>query len=199
MDLTTITVAQFKAQFYRDFPYLSAITYDNSETYFCGDEVYYSSQFYQCLADNVTGILPGSDPQKWVRYKDSLQNWVQDQDIQNAFSEAIICFNQGIFTSPYPDLASQNAALTLAFLYMAAHYLVNDLRAAMAGIQSAGGFPVQSRTVGSVSESYVVPEAFRDSPLLSMYAQTAYGMKYLAMVLPNMTGNMQAVRAVTNP
>ena len=192
MDLSTITVADFKAKFFRDFPYLSAITYDSSETYNAGDEVYYptSNLFYSALQDGLTGVTPGSDNLKWAKYADSLTNWIMDADITNAFAEAQVCFNQA--------LLGTDDEITLGYLYMVAHYLCIDIRNSFAGIQGTGGFPVASRSVGSVAESYQIPEAFRENPTLAMYAQTSYGQKYLALVLPKTVGNMVAVLGGTN-
>lgn len=187
MDLTTITVAQFKAQFSRDFPYFSAIQYDPTLVYNTGDEVYYAPNrlFYQALVDGVQNVTPGTDATKWIKYVDSQDNWVQDGDITNAFAEAMIVVNQALFGS--------DPQITLGFLYMSAHYLCNDLKAARGGVNSSASFPVSSRTVGSVSEAYAIPDAYKNNPILAMYTQTAYGMKFLALALPGMTGNMAAV------
>ncbi len=119
-------------------------------------------------------------------------DYVYDDDISRAFLEAQVSFNQGLFGS--------DAQIKMAYLYVTAHYLCLDLRAALAGIQGSGGsFPVSSRSVGSVSESYAVPERYTDDPLLAMYTQTNYGMKYLSLTLPNLVGNFGAVFGGTNP
>lgn len=149
MDLNSITVADFKAQFPRDFPYAPPSIVGNND-------------------------------------------YVYDADISRAFLEAQVVFNQGLFGS--------DAQIRMGYLYVTAHYLCLDLRAALAGIQGSGGsFPVSSRSVGSVSESYAIPERYTDDPLLALYTQTNYGMKYLSLVLPNLVGNMVAVFGGTNP
>lgn len=209
MDLTTITVSQFEAQFPRDFPYLDNIIYDPDVIYNTGDEIYYppTKLFYQSLIDGNIGIVPGSFTKwdqgsqdydvsgqvydaaaagkSWCKYADSIDNWIQDADITRAFAEALIVCNQGLFGT--------DAQVTLGYLYLTAHYLCNDIKASLAGVNSTGGFPVSSRSVGSVSESYSIPEAYTQNPILAMYTQSSYGMKYLALALPNMVGNMQAV------
>ena len=187
IDVSTITVAQFQAQFFRDFPYFDAIQYDNTALYNTGDEVYYPTTklFYQALVDGVQGVAPGSDPTKWVKAVDSINNYVQDQDITNAFDEAQVEFNTALFQS--------DADTTLGFLYLTAHFLCNDLKASSQGINAPGAFPVASRSAGNVSESYSVPQAYLDSPIYSMYTQSSYGMKYLMLILPMLTGNVQAV------
>jgi hypothetical protein len=58
---------------------------------------------------------------------------------------------------------------------------------------------VSSRSVGSVSESYDVPDEYKTSPILAMYTTTPYGMKFLQLALPNMVGNMAGLYGGTNP
>ena len=193
MDLTTITVAQFEAQFPRDFPYFDAIQYVPTQVYNTGDEVFYAPNnlFYQAIVDGVQGVTPGTDATKWVKYADKQDNWIQDGDITRAFAEALVCFNQGLFGT--------DAQITLGYLYMTAHYLCNDIKASRGGINSSASFPVTARTVGSVSEAYAIPEAYTKNPIFAMYTQTPYGMKFLAMALPNITGNMAAVFGGAQP
>lgn len=193
MDLTTITVAQFKAQFFRDFPYLPV--YSATQLYNIGDRVYYTPTllFYDALADGVINITPPSDAAKWQRVavQPSIDDYVQDIDIQHAFAEAQMNFNQGLFGT--------DAEITLGYLYLTAHYLCNDIRASRAGIMANPAFPMTSRSAGSMSESYSVPDAYKDNPVLAFYISSAYGMKYLAMVLPKMVGNVGVVAGMTRP
>ena len=151
MDLTTITVQQFKTQFYRDFIY--ANQNPNPEQ------------------------VPPESP-----------DIVQDIDIQNAYNYAIPMLNQRLFQC-------NNAAITQGFLLLAAHYLCLNIRNSMSGLNGtgSGGFPVSARTVGSVSESYSIPEAYTEDPLLAQYTQTSYGLQYLGLVLPFLRGNIVAV------
>lgn len=155
MDLSTITVADFKAKFYRDFEYAT-------------------------VPSGVEQAIPNPD-------------FVQDQDITNAFQDAQYALNQALFGT--------DANITLAYLYLTAHFLCQAISSAEGGINggSAGAFPVASRSVGSVSESYQIPDAYKDSPVLAGYAQTSYGIRYLQMILPKLVGNMTAVYGGTNP
>ncbi len=199
MDLTTITVDDFKALFFRDFPYFSSIQYDPTAVYNAGDEVFFPANrlFYQCGVDNTTGVAPYPPPaapaiSPWTKYQDDSDNWIQDADITKAFSEAMICFNQQFFSS--------DANIKIGYLYMTAHYLVIDIQAALAGgINATGNFPTTNRTVGSVSAGYAIPEAYMKNPQLAQYATTAYGLKYLTMVLPQMVGNINAVYGGAQP
>lgn len=184
VDLTTISVAQFKAQFARAFPFLPV--YDPTATYNTGDETYYTNGlFYLAQQDGLVGQTPGTNTAQWQKTPDSLDNWVQDSDITNAFAEAQATFNQGLYPS--------DAIITLAYLYLTAYFLAYDLKAALAGIMAPGTFPVSGRSAGSVSENYAVPEAYTESPILAPYTTNAYGMKYLTMTLPYLVGNMRAL------
>jgi len=212
MDLSTISADDFKDLFYRDFAYLPE--YDNTKTYFLGDIVYYSDtgNFYKVTtipstsdfdsgdfdsgdfdtvasANSITGILPTNTAVWTVTNEDSTLNYVLDADITRAQAEAEMQLNQSLF--------SQDSHITLAYNYLTAHYLVNDLRAAKGGLNSKPNFIVSSKTAGSVSESYAIPDAFKSDPIVQFYSQTAYGNKYLSMVLPRMVGNVVAVAGAT--
>ena len=188
MDLTTITTTQFQTQFFRDFPYLP--TYSATTTYSAGATVYYSGVFYKAIKNAILDITPGTDATAWQQYSGCANDYVQPQDITNAFAEAQVVFNQALFNN--------DAAITLAYLYCTAHYLVNDLRTAAQGVDSIGAFPVSSRSVGSMSESYQIPDRFKDSPQLAFFTSTGYGQKFLSMLLPNLVGNAMAVCGGTN-
>lgn len=192
MDLSTITVADFKALFRKDFPYLPV--YDAATLYNAGRRVYYPTTqlFYDCKNNGTINVLPTvtaswavTDPQPDV------DSYVQDIDITRAFAEAMVTFNQALLTS--------NANIQMAFLYLAAHYLVNDFRAAMGGLSGSGAYPVSSRSVGSVSEAYSIPAEYLENPAYAYLAGSAYGMKYLSMLWPMLVGNVVAVQGWTHP
>ena len=138
MDLNTITTAQFQLQFFRDFPYRP--DYISTNTYNAGNTTYYNGLFWQAIQNGLLNILPGSDSSRWQLMAGNALDYVQPQDITNAFAEAQVVFNL--------DLWPSDAITTLAYLYCTAHYLVNDLRTAAQGVDSTGNFPVQSRSVG---------------------------------------------------
>ena len=48
----------------------------------------------------------------------------------------------------------------------------------------------QSKSVGSVSESYGIPSWIMNDRNLSLYAQTGYGRKYLSLIQPYLVGNV---------
>lgn len=190
MDLDSITVEDFKTLFKRDFAYLPV--YDDEKLYNQGNRVYYpdTELFYDCLQNGTTGELP-TEIDYWVQVADDTLNYIGDDDIEKAFSETKVNFNQSLF--------GDDDSIELGYLYMAAHFLVNDLKASMGGINASAAFPLSSRTVGNVSESYDIPQAYKDDPLLSFYTQSAYGLKFLSMVLPKIRGNVGVVCGRTLP
>lgn len=173
-----VEIEDFKNLFTRDFPYLPF--WENGQGYFKEDIVYFAPNFYISLVDN--NMDAPSSSSKWKVYKESVDNYIQDSDIERAFLEAKINFN--------PQLFSDCCKAKLVFCYLAAHYLVIDLNNAQNPL--ALGFMgfTQSKSVGSVSESYGIPAWVTNSRSLGLYAQTGYGRKYLSLILPYLTGNI---------
>jgi hypothetical protein len=191
VDLNTITVADFKALFVRDFPYLPV--WSDTKLYNKDTVVYYevTELFYRALDNGVpVGTVP-TNATYWVLYPGDIYNYVLDSDIIKAFAEAQQSFNQALFTT--------DPNITLGYLYLSAHFLVNDINTANAGLQSSGINPVNSRTVGSVSESYFISDYYLNNPLYLFYNKTGYGQKYLSMILPNLVGNVGVVCGTTLP
>ncbi len=138
------TVADFKAYFYRDFPY-------------------------------------GTD----------LKTQVTDADISKAFGQTDFNINQ--------DLFSSQAQYTTAYLLLAAHYLVVDLRMSSQGISGQFAFMEQSKSVGSISQSFAIPQRIQDDPYFAMLITTNYGAKYLQLLLPQLCGQGFTVIGSTRP
>ena len=177
MCVDNITVDEFKALFTRDFPYLPEWVY--GKVYFKGDIVYIDGNFYQSKIDNNTDQPPSTN---WQAYNGNEADYITDDDISRAFVEAKVNFN--------PQLFSNCETMTMVFCYLAAHYLVIDLNNAANPL--ALGFMgfTQSKSVGSVSESYALPAFIQNNSKLSLYAQTGYGRKYLSLIQPYLTGNL---------
>ena len=153
-------------------------------TYFKGDIVYYSGLFYQCIKDSTTALPTVTTD--WELYNDSVLNYTQDSDILEAFEEAKINFNEGLF----PD----DATALKVFLFKAAHYLTMDMNIATGSNQIG---ILTSKSVGSVSEGYSIPAWILNNPALSMYATTGYGIKYASLIKPYITGNFFIVKGRT--
>lgn len=181
---TTISVDDFKNLFARDFPYLPL--YQEGKAYFVDDVVYVDPNFYKSLTDGNTAAPPSEN---WELTNDSTDNYISDADIARAFAEAKVNFNARLF--------DDDKTAKMVFLYLAAHYLVIDLNNASNPL--AVGFMgfTQSKSVGSVSESYAVPQYMLNNKMLSGYAQTGYGRKYLSLIQPYLVGNIFVSRGRT--
>lgn len=176
--IENITVDDFKNLFTRDFPYLPV--WAEGTAYFIDDVVYYEPNFYKSLTDG--NITEPTDTENWQLTNDSINNYISDNDILRAFAEAKVNFN--------PDFFTDDETAIMVFCYLSAHYLVIDLNNAQSPF--ALGFMgfTQSKSVGSVSESYGIPQWMLNNPVLGAYAQTGYGRKYLSLIMPYLRGNI---------
>ena len=175
--INTVTVEYFKALF-KEFPYLPQYVY--GKAYFTGDIVYYNGNFYKSKID--ANLTDPSNTTNWQLTDVSMDDYIQDSDIERAFEEAKINFNSDFFSS--------NNSAAMVYCYLAAHYLVIDLNNAQNPL--ALGFMgfTQSKSVGSVSESYGIPQWMLNNDVLGAYAQTGYGRKYLSLIRPYLVGNI---------
>lgn len=179
-----ITADEFKAQFPRFIPVYLPL-YEDFKSYFVNDIVYYANNFYQCIK-NSSGYIP-TNTTYWKQINNNVLNYTQDADIIRAIAEANVNFNEGLFES--------KEEAKLLFMYLVAYYLTIDFQNAA---NANGGFGlVQSKSVGSVSESYAIPQFFLNKPQFALYAQNGYGRKYLNMILPYLTGNIILARGRT--
>lgn len=170
--IDTVTVEYFKTLFTRDFPYLPV--YVDGRAYFINDVVYFNGNFYKSLSDgNQTAP---TDTTNWVLTPDSVENYVQDSDIERAFEEANGSFNLAFFNNC--------STAQMYYCYVAAHYLVMDIYNAQNALSMGFNGMVASKSVGSVSESYGIPQWIMNSPVYGMFAQTGYGRKYLMHIIP---------------
>lgn len=144
MAFTIPTVADFKAQFVRDFPYAQ------------------------------TGDAANAD-------------YVMDADIALAITQANLSFNDCLFGD----------AAKVVFLYLAAFFLVENLKTAAKGIAAQASFILNSNSVGSVSQSFSIPDRFTSDAILSQFTRNAYGMQYLTLALPYLVGNVQVIAGTT--
>lgn len=172
-----VTTEEFKTHFSRDFPYLPI--WDDTKTYFKGDVVYFSPNFYESLVDSNTSAL--NDTTKWKVINDSEDNYIGDTDIAKATEEAKLSFNQELFSGC-------ECEAKLAFLYLIAYYLVVDIKNSSSGLASGYAGFTASKSVGNVSESYGIPTWVQNDPMLSLYLDNGYGKKYLTFLLPRVSG-----------
>lgn len=116
---------------------------------------------------------------------------VQDQDITQAINDAGINFNQCLF--------GDQGSFNTGYLLLTAHFMVLNLRNSSQGINGQYPWLQASKSVGSVSESFSIPERLMENPELAMLSKTTYGAKFLFLVLPQLTGQIFTVFGRTNP
>lgn len=116
---------------------------------------------------------------------------ITSQDILKAFAEASMNFNYTLW-----DTEEEKK---LGFLYLAAHYLVIDIQNSSQGINGRYEGIMSSKSVGSVSVGYTIPDWVMASPIYSLLSQSRYGMKYLSLIIPLMIGNIGVVKGATHP
>lgn len=141
-------------------------------------------------------LNPSVDDFKTYYYRDfpygtDPETSVLDQDIAKSYGQVNFAINPGLF--------SNQENYTLGYLLLAAHWLVIDLRMASQGIAGKYSWLTTSKSVGSVSESFQIPQRILDNPELAQLSQTNYGAKYLQLLLPNLTGQMFNVFGRTLP
>lgn len=175
--IDSVTVDYFKTYF-KEFPYVPEYIF--GKAYFTGDIVYYDNNFYKSLIDG--NLTDPSNTTNWKLTDASLDDYVQDSDIEKAFEEAGVNFN--------PQLFDDCNTRQLVFCYLAAHYLVIDLNNAQSPLALGVMGYTQSKSVGSVSESYGIPQWIMNDAVLGTYAQTGYGRKYLSLIRPALVGNV---------
>lgn len=116
---------------------------------------------------------------------------ITDADITKAQGEANFNINEGLFSS--------QANFNIGFNYLTAHYLTVDIKASSQGIYGSFNWPEQSKSVGSVSQSFSIPQRILDNPMFSFYTTSPYGAKYLNLILPQLSGQIFTVAGRTLP
>lgn len=122
----------------------------------------------------------------------NVEKFVTDPDIARAIVMAT-AFNMT------QSLFSSQAAFTTAYNLLSAHYLVETLQAGGTGLNGKAEWLTKSKTVGSVSEDFEIPDRVLKSPYLGKLSKTTYGAQFLELVSPQLIGNVQSFRGQTNP
>lgn len=178
--IDNISVEGFLNLFQSDFALYLLPVYVAGKAYFKDDVVYSEPNFYISLVDGNTE--PPTNATNWALYNDNVNNYIQDSDIERAFKEAKVNFRADFF--------EDDETAEMIFYYLAAHYLVIDLTNRMSPLSMGYKGLIQSKSVGSVSESYAIPQWMLNNQLLGTYAQTGYGRKYLSLIQPYLIGNI---------
>lgn len=116
---------------------------------------------------------------------------VTDLDITNAFLMTNTMINQALFCT--------QEAYTLGYLNLAAHNLTMNIRASSQGLNGQYAFIEQSKSVGSVSQSFAIPDRILANPYWAGFMKTNFGAAYLMMILPQLTGQVYVVAGSTRP
>lgn len=116
-------------------------------------------------------------------------DFVTDGDITKAMGQASVNFPTNLFKS--------NEDTTIAYMWLAAFYLVYDIQMSSQGLGSRSNFPISSQQVGGVSVTFSIPERYLKDPQVAIYTQNGYGMKYLGMALPHLVGHVTVVNGQT--
>jgi hypothetical protein len=116
---------------------------------------------------------------------------VLDSDIFRAIMESTYFIN--------PDLFEDQINYSTAFYLLAAHNLVTNIQNSSQGLGSSYSWLTNNKSVGAVSEGFAIPQRILDNPEFAALAKTGYGMKYLTMVLPLLSGSVFVVCGKTLP
>jgi hypothetical protein len=116
---------------------------------------------------------------------------VLDADIGKAFGQTNVNINQGLFAN--------QESYNIGYLLLSAHWLVIDLRMASQGINGQFSFLEQSKSVGSVSQAFAIPQRVLDDPYIAMLCKTNYGAKYVQLLLPQLCGQVYIAYGSTRP
>lgn len=114
---------------------------------------------------------------------------VLDADIERALNSVECRINQALFCD--------QKQFTEGFLNFAAHQLVTQMQASSQGLSGSAHWIVNSRSVGSVSESYSIPQSILDNPVLAPLSSTTYGLEYITLILPNLVGPVFVIEGAT--
>ena len=116
---------------------------------------------------------------------------ILDQDIANAYAEVNVNFN--------PALWSDQGSYNLGYLLLAAHYLVLNILSSSQGISGQFSWNQTAKSVGSVSETLQIPQRILDNPEFALLSKTNYGARFLALVLPQLSGQIFIAHGSTRP
>lgn len=124
-------------------------------------------------------------------YGTDMNTSILDQDIANAYQETLVNINQGLFA----DQASYN----IGYLLLSAHFLVLNIQSSSQGIAGQFNWNQTSKSVGSVSEAFDIPQRIKDNPEFAWLSKTNYGARYLMLILPQLSGMMFNAFGSTRP
>ncbi len=225
MPFTIPSVADFKSQFSRDFPYavpafgaagsflvvagaISSVGlaapgqgYTKAPAVFVVDPTGVGAVVTAAVANGgVTGFTVVAGGSGYTAPSLVLTGGAGDDTDQTRVTDgdiagAIVDASFNVNEGLFPDQATWSRA----FCYLAAHCIVERLLAAGEGLRSRGSWLISSKTVGDLSESFEIPEKIKQDPFLASLSKTRYGMRYLEIIGPLLIGNMLTTFRQTPP
>lgn len=180
---------------------VQAVSYDDADHTTISDDQYISSTVFTNL--RVSGstlphcpeltISVASFKAYFVRdfpYGNTV-DYVMNSDIEKAIIQSTCFVNRNVYCT--------HGAYANAVLLLAAHYLVMNLRSSSQGVASKYTWLESSKSVGSVSQGFTIPDSILKSPTYSMLTATGYGAQFLFDVYPRLRGQMFVTPGRTNP
>lgn len=116
---------------------------------------------------------------------------VTNSDITKAINESQFFLNDSLFET--------QAEYDIAAGYIAAHCLVTNLKNSSQGLNGQFSWLENSKSIGSVSQSFTIPDDILKNTHYAMVAKTIYGAKYLSLVIPMLRGAMYSCTGTTQP
>jgi hypothetical protein len=124
-------------------------------------------------------------------YGTDIDTSVLDADIASAY--------RMVNVNMAPGLWSTQEAYTLAYLYLAAHFLVLNLRASSQGINGQYNWIQNNKSVQGVSEGFSIPQRLLDNPLFAQLTKTNYGARFFELVYPALCAQIFPIHGRTLP
>lgn len=118
-------------------------------------------------------------------YGPDIEQNVLDEDLTRALDESFAEIPQGLF--------SDQADFEIGLKYLMAHFLVLNLQNSSQGLSGQYEWLTSSKSVGSVSSSFAVPEGVSNNAQLSHFAKTNYGARYISIIWPRRIGQIFTV------
>ena len=124
-------------------------------------------------------------------YGTDISTSILDSDIAKAFNKTNFWINEGLF--------DKQENYTMGYMELAAHWLVEAIRASSQGVAGRYNWIEASKGVSGVNSSFSIPQKILDNPILAMLSQTRYGAAYLELIMPQLVGNTATVLGRTHP
>jgi hypothetical protein len=122
---------------------------------------------------------------------DSRLDMIVDADIAGGITDAQYNGSQALFDT--------QASYARAFMYLAAHCMIEKIQMAGQGLASQYNWLTAAKGVGDVSSSFQIPEKIIRDPMLAMFSTTRYGAMYLQIISPLLVGNITTAHRQTLP